>query len=158
MDRWEGHYVELRTVEVPIGWSNHPDLLQVEDYFWELRINECLHPSLYFSRPRPILTDTQHDFIFEEQGRGYYLYNDISGYVFQIKENSLKDILAKWRDGGLFSMTFSQLRTVDGPSGEPDSNIPYLPSPDFVDRPRLTEKFQIPPQRSVLLYGLSGCG
>lgn len=81
-------------VEVPIGWSNHPKLLRVETHFADQdRVNENLHPSLHFSRPRQILTDTQHNFIFEEQGRGYYVYNETSSDVFKIKENSLEDIL-----------------------------------------------------------------
>lgn len=158
MEPLESPYVELRTADVPIGWSNHPDLLHVNTYFAHHRVNETLHPSLYFSRPRPILTDTQSIYIFEEKGRGYFVWNDISGFVAEIKENSWEDIIGKMRDGGLFSMTLSPLRTVNGPSGEPTSNIPYLPNPDFVDRPRLTENLQIPPQRSVLLYGSGGSG
>lgn len=156
MEPQEGHYVELRTKDVPIGWSNHPDLLRVTTDFAHHRVNETLHPSLYFSRPRPILTDTQSIYIFEEQGRGYYVWNDISGGVAEIKENSWDVIIAKLNEGGLFSLILSPLRTVDDPSREPTSNIPYLPNSDFIDRPYLTENFQIPLQRSVLLYGSEG--
>ena len=157
MDTWDGHYVELRTVEVPIGWSNHPAQLKVKSYFMDLGVNESLHPSVHFSHPRPILTDTLYDYIFEEQGRGYFLFNDISGYVYQIEVESLQDLLAKWRDDGLYSMTHSRLRNIWSP-WEPTSGVPYLPNPDFLDRPLVTENFQIPPQRSVLLYGSGGCG
>lgn len=147
----EDDYLDVRVADVPIGWSDHQDHLRVKTYFTNLRVNETLHPSLYFSRPQPILTDTQSVYIFEEQGRGYYIWNEISGGVAEIKENSREDIIAKLKKGGLCSLSLSWLRTVDDPSGEPTSNIPYLPNPDFVDRPHLT--FQIPPQRSVLLYG-----
>lgn len=158
-DRWEGRYLELRTAEVPIGWSNHPELLRVETYFADSsRVNECLHPSVHFQQPRPILTDTQSTYIFEEKQRGYFVWNDISSSVAQIKEDSLETILGNLRKSGLASMTLLSLRTLDGPSGEPSSNIPYPPNPDFVDRPRLTEKIQMPPHRSLLLFGPGGCG
>ena len=159
MDRWGGRYVQLRTADVPIGWSNHPVLLRVETYFADgHRVNECLHPSLHFSHPWPILTDTHSTYIFEEKGRGYFLWNDVSGSVAQIMENSWEAIITKLRQSGLVSMTLLPLRTLDGPSGEPTSNIPYPPNPDFVDRPRLTKKFQVPPHRSVFFFGPAGCG
>lgn len=158
MDTPEGHYVELRTADVPIGWSNHPDLLLVEPYFTHRRVNETLHPSLHFSRPKPILTDNESLYIFEEEGRGYYVWNEISSDVAEIKENSLRDIIAQLKEGGMAYLTLSRLRRVGDPSGKPTSNIPYLPNPDLVDRPHLTENFQIPPPRSVLLYGLGGRG
>ena len=159
MDRWEGRYVALRNAEVPIGWSNNPALLQLETYFADHhRVNECLHPSLHFSHPRPVLTDAQSTYIFEEEGRGYFLWNDISGSVAEIKEKSRDGIISKLNDGGLAFITLSLLRTLDGPSGEPTSNIPYLPNPDFVDRAHLTENFQIPPPRSIVLYASDGYG
>ena len=158
MDTPEGRYVELPTADVPMGWSNHPDLFRVKACFTQDRVNETLRPSRHFSRPQPILTDNQSVYIFKEQGRGYHVWNEISGGVAEIKENSWEDIIAKLKEGGLFSLTLSPLRTVDDPSGEPTSNIPYLPNPDFVDRPHLMEKFQVPPQRSVLLYGPEGSG
>ena len=150
---------DLRMTDVPIGWSNHPELLREEAYFTNHRVNESLHPSQYFSNPQPILTDTQSHYIFEEEERGiYYVWNDISSYVFKIEEDSLANIRKKLSNGGLFSMNLTQLRTIDGPSGEPTSNVPYLPNPDYVDRPDPTEKLRLPPQRSVLLYGSGGCG
>lgn len=158
MDLWKGRYVELHTADVPIGWSNHPVLLGVETYFADSHcVNECLHPSLHFSQPRPILTDTQSTYIFEEKGR-YFFWNDISGSVALIEENSWEDIIAKLRQSVLAPMSLLPLRTLDGPSWEPTSNIPYSPNPDFVDRPHLTGKFQMPPHRSVLICGPGGCG
>lgn len=158
MDRWEGRYVELRTAEVPLGWSNHPAHLRLETYFAGPRnINDGLHPSVHFSHPRPILTDTEATYIFEEEGRGYFIWNDISGYVAEIREKSWDDIIEKMNEGGVTSITLSLLRSLDGPSGEPTSNIPYPPNPDFVDRP-LMKKIQLPPPRSTLFVGPDGCG
>ena len=159
MDRGGGRYVRLRPGEAPLGWSNHPAFLRLETYFADhRRVNECLHPSLHFSHPRPVLADTRSAYIFEEKGRGYFIWSDISGIVAEIKEKSLDDIIAKLNDGGPDLLTLSSLRRLNGPSGEPTSNIPYPPNPDFVDRPHLTEKFSMPPLRSMFLNGSDGCG
>lgn len=159
MAHGEDRHVELPTAEVSSGWSNDPALLRVKPYFMDRhRVNECLHPTLYFLHPQLILKDAQSTYIFEEKGRGYFVWNDISGSVAETKEKSLEDIIVKLSDSGLASITLSPLRTLDDPSEEPTSNIPYPLNPDFVDRSCLTKIFRIPPHRSILLYGPAGCG
>ena len=120
-------------------------------------INETL-PSSHFLHPLPILTDTQSEYILEEKGRGFFLWNDTSGWVFKIKERTLEDILKKLKARELDNSCLSRLRAVDDPSVEPDLNIPYLPNPDFVDRPDITEQFRIPPKKTVVFHGLHGSG
>ena len=154
----EGSYRKLPMADIPIGWSNQPDEIAYGKFFTRNHVNETLHSSHHFSHALPILTDTRLEYIFEEKGRGYYVWNDISGSVAEIKESSLKDIITKIKNGGLRALTLSPLRAVDDPSGEPCSNIPYLPNPDFVDRPDLTSKFSIPPRRITTFWGLGGCG
>lgn len=157
MESSDGRY-EFSTAIIPTGWSNQSDQLGVNTYFAHKRMNETLNPFDYFLHPLPILTDNQSEYIFEEEGRGFYVWNDISGKVAKIEESSLEDIIAKLKDGGLHSLKLSSLKTVDSPSGEPTSNVPDLLDPDFIDRPGLMDQIPIPPQRYVILHGWMGSG
>ena len=115
MDEYEpDSYVELRTVEVPLGWSNHPSRLQVGKYFTHNGeyIRSVVQPSYHFPRIRPILADVDcTNFIFEGGDGRYYHWNDTCGNVWQIEESSLQDILAKL-ERGLNTLTSSRLRTI----------------------------------------------
>ena len=142
--------------KTPAAWSHQPETLGLGTTFTQDRINEALHPSHQFSHAKPILKNTESEYIFEDKGQ-YYLWNAVSDRVSEIREDSLNDIVTKLQGGGLLSLTLAPLRAVDDP-GEPCSNVPYLPNPDFVDRPDITSTFTIPPQKNVFLTGSMGVG
>ena len=152
----EGLSLGSSRANIPARWSDRPETLGLGTTCTQDRINEALHPSHQFSHAKPILKNTESEYIFEEEGQ-YYLWNIVSDRVSEIRENSLNDIVTKLQHGGLLSLTLASLRAVDDP-WEPCSSVPYLPNPDFVDRPDITSKFIIPPQKYVLLKGMSGVG
>ena len=77
---------------IPAGWSDRPETLGLGTTFTQDRINEALHPSHQFSHAKPILKNTESEYIFEEKGK-YYLWNAVSGRVSEIREDSLNDML-----------------------------------------------------------------
>jgi hypothetical protein len=93
-----GSYVELRTCEVPHGWSNHPSYLGVNvDFTGETNnIKATLKADHNIPDARPIITD-RYTFLLDGRDRKYYLYNDISGILARIEELDLEKILAKLR-------------------------------------------------------------
>ena len=151
-------YIELSTRNVPGGWSNHPDSLGVDTSFTRELVNEILPPSLYFTNPLPILSDSDSNYVFEEKGRGYFLWNDISGWVYEIKASTLEELLMILDAGGPCPSHLSRLQTIDEPDGNPTSNIPYSLNLDFVNRPDFTHRFSIPPKKATVFHGMHGCG
>jgi hypothetical protein len=97
-----GSYVELRTCNVPRGWSNHPGYLGVNvDFTGETNnIKATLKADHNIPDAPSIITD-MYTFLLDGRDRKYYLYNDISGILARIEELDLEKILAKLRSKGL---------------------------------------------------------
>lgn len=97
-----GSYVELRTCEVPFGWTNHPTSLGTNVYFTGEtdNIRATLKADHNIPDARPIITN-MYTFLLDGGDRKYYLWNDISDTVARIEEPDLEKVLAKLRSEGL---------------------------------------------------------
>jgi hypothetical protein len=102
-----GSYVELRTYQVPYGWSNHPAMLGVgvsyDDY------KNTMMTKYNIPDTRPILTDRKAWYLVEGGDKKYYLYCDISDEVWRIEEPSLPKILALLKEGGVDRLPTTRL-------------------------------------------------
>ena len=106
-----GFYMELRTSEVPHGWTNHPASLGVNIYFTDKNGSIKTMLKTYYNIPdaRPILLDTMFLFLLDGGDGKYYLYNDISGDLARVEEPDLQTILAKLGSEGLSSIKYTLL-------------------------------------------------
>jgi hypothetical protein len=96
-----GSYVELRTCQVPYGWTNHPAYLGVNVYFTgETNTKAMLKADHNIPDARPIITDRYSVLLDGGDGK-YYLWNDIGGILARIEEPDLEKILAKLESEGL---------------------------------------------------------
>jgi len=73
---------------------------RVSTYFPNRRVNETLNPRDHFLHPVPILIDNRLGYIFEEKGRGFFIWNQISGAIAKIEDSQLDHIIMKLKDGG----------------------------------------------------------
>lgn len=98
-----GSYVELRTCDVPCGWTNHPAYLGADIYFaGEINnIKTTLKADYNIPDARPVITDMKDLFLLDGGDGKYYLWNNISGDVARIEEPNLEEILAKLGSEGL---------------------------------------------------------
>jgi hypothetical protein len=101
-----GSYVELRTSQVPYGWSNNPRHLNV--YFTGKAddVKATLMTDYNIPDVRPILTDRKSLYLLDKK---YYLWNDISDYVARIEEPSLQKILTALGSRGLSGISYTLL-------------------------------------------------
>jgi hypothetical protein len=108
-----GSYVELRTCEVPYGWTNHPACLGVNVYFTGKtnNIKATLKADHNIPDARPIITD-RYTVLLDGGDKKYYLWNDISGTLARIEELDLEKILAKLRSEGLSGIKCTILTRV----------------------------------------------
>src|SRR5271154_2866559 len=97
-----GSYVELRTCEVPPGWTNHPAYLGADIYFTGEfnNIKTTLKADHNIPDARPIITNG-YSFLLDGGDGKYYLWNDVSDIVARIEEPDLEKILAKLGSEGL---------------------------------------------------------
>ena len=98
-----GSYAELRTCEIPYGWTNHPGYLGVNVHFTGKTdsINGELKADHNIPDARPILRNMMDTFLLDGGDGKYYLCNDVSGSVARIEEPSLQKILAKLGSEGV---------------------------------------------------------
>jgi len=106
-----GSYVELRTSQVPYGWSNRPAHLGVNVNFAGEAddIKTTMMTEYNIPGVRPILTDRKSLYLLEGGDKKYYLWNDISGYVARIEEPSLQKILTTLGSRGLSDIPYTIL-------------------------------------------------
>ena len=106
-----GSYVELRTCEVPCGWTNHPVALEVNISFKSKakNIKARLKADHNIPNARPVLSNTADLFLIEGGDGKYYLWNDISDYVARIEECNLQEILGKLGSQGLSGLELTLL-------------------------------------------------
>src|SRR5271168_4956786 len=92
-----GSYVELRTSEVPCGWTNHPAYLRANIYFTgeTNNIKTTLKADHNIPDARPIITDILYLLLLDGGDGNYYLLTTISDDVARIEEPNLQKILAK---------------------------------------------------------------
>jgi hypothetical protein len=97
--------VELRTCEVPSGWTNHPASLGIIVYFTSEtdNVKATLRADHDIPDARPIITD-KYTFLLDGGDGKYYLWNIVSDYVARIEEPNLEEILVKLRSKGLSSI------------------------------------------------------
>jgi hypothetical protein len=109
-----GSYVELRTSQVPYGWSNHPAHLGVNVYFAGKAgdIKATMMTDYNIPGVRPILTDKKSLYLLEGGDKKYYLWNVISDYVARIEEPSLQKILAALGSRGLSGISYTILTDI----------------------------------------------
>ena len=95
--------MELRTCEVPPGWTNHPAYLGADIYFTgEINnIKTTLKADYNIPDARPIITDMMDLFLLDGGDGKYYVWNMVSGDVARIEEPNLEEILAKLESEGL---------------------------------------------------------
>jgi hypothetical protein len=102
-----GSYVELRTCEVPSGWTNHPASLGINVYFTggTDNVKATLRADHDIPDARPIIRFTnKYTFLLDGGDGKYYLWNIVSDYVARIEEPNLEEILAKLGSEGLSSI------------------------------------------------------
>jgi hypothetical protein len=106
-----GSYVELRTSQVPYGWSNRPAHLGVNVNFAGEAddIKTTMMTEYNIPGVRPILTDRKSLYLLEGGDKKYYLWNDVSGYVARIEEPSLQKILTTLGSRGLSDIPYTIL-------------------------------------------------
>jgi hypothetical protein len=111
----EGSYVELRTCEVPCGWSNHPRRLGVNIHFTGEtdNIRDMLKADYNLPNARPILLDRQLTYILDGGDGKYYMYNHICGDLGRIEEPDLRKILAKLGREGLSGIKYTILVPIE---------------------------------------------
>jgi hypothetical protein len=70
-----GSYVELRTCEVPCGWTNHPAYLRADLYSTGEtdNIKTTLKADYNIPDARPIITDMMYLFLLDGEDGKYYL-------------------------------------------------------------------------------------
>jgi hypothetical protein len=100
-----GSYVELRTCEVPLGWTNRPASLRINVYFTSKtdNVKATLRADHDIPDARPIITN-KYTFLLDGGDGKYYLWNIVSDYVARIEEPNLEEILAKLGSEGLSSI------------------------------------------------------
>jgi len=106
-----GSYVELKTCEVPCGWTNDPAYHEVNTCFTDKtkNIKARLKADHNIPDARPILSDSMDLFLLEGGDGKYYLWNDISDYVARIEEPNLQEILGKLGSEGLSGLKLTLL-------------------------------------------------
>jgi hypothetical protein len=132
-----GPYIELKAAEVPRGWTNDPRDLPRDGSC----ISLAVHPSYFIPDPKPMLHDGYDMYVFSGGDAWYYAWAGISGAVWRIDEPSLPVILKKLRRG-LQKLPLTLLRACDGPSGEPDSTVPFRENPHFVNSQKLATELE----------------
>ena len=99
-----GSYVELRRCEVPSGWTNDPECLDLSYFTPKLKA--------YYNIPnaRPILNDMMYTYLLDGGDGKFYWWNVVSGSVGRIEEpNNLREILVTLHDEGLSGIKYTLL-------------------------------------------------
>jgi hypothetical protein len=87
-----GSYVEIRTCEVPQGWSNHPGKLGVKSGAYD-DYKKAIMTDYNIPDTLPVLADKSGWYLVEGGDKKYYMWNEDTGDMASIEEPSLQKIL-----------------------------------------------------------------
>jgi hypothetical protein len=105
-----GSYVELRTCEVPYGWTNHPGYLGIVYFTSDIdNIKTELKADHNIPDARPVLSDMRDTYLLDGGDGKYYFWNEVCESVARIEEPSLQKILAKLGTEGVSGIKYTIL-------------------------------------------------